>query len=73
MVCFPIILLCQTIIMGQLNVAYLEDRLKMYRNRQSLSVILNEQGHDVCTLREELKKLFKELAETRVALNNGHG
>ncbi len=34
---------------------------------QSLSVILNEQGHDVCTLREELKKLFKELAETRVA------
>ena len=35
---------------------------------QSLSVILNEQGHDVCTLREELKKLFKELAETRVAI-----
>lgn len=35
---------------------------------QSLSLKLTEQDHDICGLREELKKLFNELAETRVAL-----
>ena len=35
---------------------------------QSLSLKLNEQDHDICALREELRKLFNELAETRVAI-----
>ena len=35
---------------------------------QSLSLKLNEQDHDICALREELRKLFNEISETRVAI-----
>ena len=35
---------------------------------QSLSLKLTEQDRDICGLREELRKLFDELAETRVAI-----